>query len=179
MIVIKDRPALLSIHFVPSFFSYIQITIHCRFLPGGRGRSGWAAARGWAGRWSGCGACPWLGFAARGRCGPPPGFLRGRIYFRQGLGEGRRRRRRGACPRRGGRHGMASLRGLPLAESALRAAAAARPTAGRFQRIFGEMFGARNVRQQGAPRDCQEWCASHMFLNGQRLQGRPPIECSV
>jgi hypothetical protein len=69
-----------------------------RPAPGGRGRSGWAAARGCAGRWPGCGACPWLGVAARGRCGPPPGFLRGRIYFRQGWGwgEGRRRRRRGA-----------------------------------------------------------------------------------
>ena len=82
--------------------------------------------------------------------------IRGRIYFRQGWGwgEGRRRRQRGACPRRGGRHGMASLRGLPLAESALRTAEAARPTAGRFQRIFGEMFGVRHVRQQDAPRVC-------------------------
>jgi hypothetical protein len=80
----------------------------------------------------------------------------GRIYFRRGWGwgEGRRRRQRGACPRRGGRRGMASLRGLPLAESALRAAAAARPTAWRFRRIFGEMLGARHVRQQGAPRVC-------------------------
>ena len=67
-------------------------------------------------------------------------------------GGGRRRRRRGACPGRGGRRGLASLRGLPLAESALRAAAAARPTAGHFQRIFDEMFGAQHVRQQHAPR---------------------------
>ena len=119
--------------------------------PGGRGRSGWAAARGCAGLWPGCGACPRLGFAARGRCWPPPGSLRGRIYFRRGC---RRRRWRGACPGRGGRRGLASLRGLPLAESALRAAATARPSAGRFQRIFGEMFGARHVRQQDAPRVC-------------------------
>jgi hypothetical protein len=56
--------------------------------PGGRGRSGWAAARGCAGLWPGCGACPRLGFAARGRCGPSPGVLLGRIYFRQGWGVG-------------------------------------------------------------------------------------------
>ncbi len=37
------------------------------------GRSGWAATGGCAGRWPGCGACPRLGFAARGRCGPSPG----------------------------------------------------------------------------------------------------------
>jgi hypothetical protein len=69
-----------------------------------------------------------------------------------GGGGGRRPRRRGACPGRGGRRCLASLRGLLLAGSALRAAAAARPTAGHFQRIFGEMFGARHVRQQDAPR---------------------------
>ncbi len=46
--------------------------------PWGRGRSGWAATGGCAGRWPGCGACPRLGFAARGRCGPSPGVLRGR-----------------------------------------------------------------------------------------------------
>ena len=56
--------------------------------PWGRGRWGWAAARGCAGRWPGCGACPRLGFAARGRCGPSPGVLRGRIYFRPGWGVG-------------------------------------------------------------------------------------------
>ena len=70
------------------------------------------------------GACPRLGFAARGRCGPSPGVLRGWIYFRRGC----RRRLRGACPGRGCRHGLASPRGLLLAESVLRAAAAAGPT---------------------------------------------------
>jgi hypothetical protein len=44
--------------------------------PWGRGRSGWAATGGCAGRWPGCGACPRLGFAARVRCGPSPGVLR-------------------------------------------------------------------------------------------------------
>ena len=89
-----------------------------------------------------------------GRGGLLDGFLRGRIYFRRGWGwgGGRHRRRRGVCPGRGGRRGLASLRGLPLAESALRAAAAVRPTTGHFQRIFGEMFGGRHVRQQDAPR---------------------------
>jgi hypothetical protein len=63
--------------------------------PGGRGQSEWAAARGCAGRWPGHGACPRLGFAARGRCGPSPGVLRGRIYF-AGLGA-RRRARHTSC----------------------------------------------------------------------------------
>ncbi len=35
---------------------------------------------------------------------------------------------------------------------ALLAAAAARPTTGHFQRIFGKMFGVRHVRQQDVPR---------------------------
>ena len=115
----------------------------------------------------GVGGCAWLRWPVAGlRCvssarlryarallaaaGLPPGS----DLFPSGVevGGGRRRRRRGACPGRGGRRGLAFLRGLPLAESALRAAAAARPTAGHFQRIFGEMFGARHVRQQDAPR---------------------------
>ena len=60
-----------------------------------------------------------------------------------GWGEGRRRRRWSACRESDDRHGLASMNGLQLTESVLRAAAAARPTAGLFQRILGEMFGAR------------------------------------
>ena len=41
-----------------------------RPAPRGRGRSGWAAARGCAGRRPVCGQVPQLGFAARMRCGP-------------------------------------------------------------------------------------------------------------
>jgi len=53
-----------------------------RPAPWGRRRSGWAAAHSCAGQWPSCGACPRLGFAARGRCGPSPSVLQGRIYFR-------------------------------------------------------------------------------------------------
>ena len=44
--------------------------------PWGRGRSGWAAAHGCAGRRPVCGPFPRLGFAARVRCGPSPGVVR-------------------------------------------------------------------------------------------------------
>ena len=53
----------------------------------GRRQSGWAAAHGCAGRWPGCGARPRLGFAARGRCGPSPSALQGRIYLRRNVSE--------------------------------------------------------------------------------------------
>ena len=42
----------------------------------GQGRSGWVAAYRCSSQWLGCGACPRLGFATRGRCWPPPGSLR-------------------------------------------------------------------------------------------------------
>ena len=66
-------------------------------------------------------------------------------------GEGRRRRRRSACRGRDDRHGLASRDGLPLTESVPRAAAAARPTAGRFQRILGKVFGARRRARHANP----------------------------
>ena len=56
--------------------------------PWGRGRSGWATVGGCAGRWPGCGACPLLGFAERGRCRPSPSGLQSRIYFRPKWGVG-------------------------------------------------------------------------------------------
>ena len=65
-------------------------------------------------------------------------------------GEGRRRRRRSACRGRDDRHGLASRDGLPLTESVPRAAAAARPTAGRFQRILGKVFAIRHLRTANA-----------------------------
>ena len=58
-----------------------------RPAPWGRGRSGWAAAHSCASQWPGCGACPRLGFAARGRCGPSPSALQGRIYLGQHVSE--------------------------------------------------------------------------------------------
>ena len=90
--------------------------------PWGRGRSGWAATGGCAGRWPGCGACPRLGFAARGRCGPSPGVLRGQIYLKWGVGGGPSptpaervsRARRSTRPGVAGRppaHGVCSSRG--------------------------------------------------------------------
>jgi len=47
----------------------------------GRRRSGWAVAHSCASQWPGCGARPRLGFTARGRCGPSPDALQGRIYL--------------------------------------------------------------------------------------------------
>ena len=52
--------------------------------------------------------------------------------------------------RRDDRHGLASRDGLPLTESVPRAAAAARPTAGRFQRILGKVFAIRHLRTANA-----------------------------
>ena len=52
----------------------------------------------------------------------------------EGVG-GRRRRRQSACRGCDDLHGLAWRHGLPLTESVLRATAAARPTAGRFQSI--------------------------------------------
>ena len=95
---------------------------------------------------------------------------------------------RGVCSSRGGGGASDSME---LPEDFRRnARRTARPTAGRSQSL---LFARRRrrVRQQGASRgfsakcsahgtsDSKEWCASHMFLNGQRLQGQPPIECSV
>ena len=54
---------------------------------GGRRRSGWAAAHSCANQCPGCGARPRLGFAARGRCGPSPSALQGRIYLGQNVSE--------------------------------------------------------------------------------------------
>jgi hypothetical protein len=51
--------------------------------PWGRRRSGWAATHGCASQWPGCGACPRLGFAAHGRCGPSPEIFQSQ---RQGWG---------------------------------------------------------------------------------------------
>jgi len=53
----------------------------------GRRRSGWAAAHSCANQCPGCGARPRLGFAARGRCGPSPSALQGRIYLGQNVSE--------------------------------------------------------------------------------------------
>ena len=53
----------------------------------GRRRSGWAAAHSCANQCPGCGARPRLGFAARGRCGPSPSALQGRIYLGQHVSE--------------------------------------------------------------------------------------------
>ena len=53
----------------------------------GRRRSGWAAAHSCANQCPGCGARPRLGFAARGRCGPSPSALQGRIYLGQTVSE--------------------------------------------------------------------------------------------
>ena len=53
----------------------------------GRRRSGWAAAHSCANQCPGCGARPRLGFAARGRCGPSPIALQGRIYLGQHVSE--------------------------------------------------------------------------------------------
>ena len=109
---------------------------------GGRGRSGRAAARGCDGRWPDCGACPWLGFAARGRCGTPPGFLRGRIYFRQGWGWGEGRRRRGACP-------------SAAVGTAWRSCVDSRSRSLLFARR------RRRIRQQGASRGFSAKCSAH------------------
>jgi hypothetical protein len=115
-----------------------------RPAPGGRGRSGWAAARGCTGRWPGCGACPRLGFAARGRCGPPPGSLRGLIYFRRGWGWG------GAVAGAGGARVRVAAVGAawrPCVASRLRSLLFAR------QR--------RRVRQQGTSRRFSAKCSAH------------------
>ena len=53
----------------------------------GRRRSGWAAAHSCANQCPGCGARPRLGFDARGRCGPSPSALQGRIYLGQNVSE--------------------------------------------------------------------------------------------
>ena len=53
----------------------------------GQRRSGWAAAHSCANPCPGCGARPRLGFAARGRCGPSPSALQGRIYLGQHVSE--------------------------------------------------------------------------------------------
>jgi hypothetical protein len=53
----------------------------------GRRRSGWAAAHSCANQCPGCGARPRLGFAARGRCGPSPSALQGRIHLGQHVSE--------------------------------------------------------------------------------------------
>ena len=58
--------------------------------------------------------------------------------------QGRSRRRRSTCRGRDDGHGLALRHGLPLTESVLRAAAAARPTAGRVQGLqFPKSLGLR------------------------------------
>jgi hypothetical protein len=115
--------------------------------PWGRGRSGLAAAGGCSCLWQGCGVCPRLSFAARGRCGPSQSVLQSRIYFRPkwgvGGGPSPTPSERMSRARRSTRTGVA---GRPLAHgvcSSRGGGGVACPTAGRFQRILGEMFGAR------------------------------------
>jgi hypothetical protein len=75
--------------------------------------------------------------SAPGAAGAPSGKrTAGRVQGFQLLQEqGRSRRRRSTCRGRDDGHGLALRHGLPLTESVLRAAAAARQTAGRFQSI--------------------------------------------
>ena len=75
--------------------------------------------------------------SAPGAAGGPSGKrTAGRVQGFQLLQEqGRSRRRRSTCRGRDDGHGLALRHGLPLTESVLRAAAAARQTAGRFQSI--------------------------------------------
>ncbi len=61
----------------------------------GRGRSGWGDVHNCAGRWPGCGPCPRLGFATRGRWGPSQGVLGGSSVCHV-LGRGTVRCRAGA-----------------------------------------------------------------------------------
>jgi len=100
----------------------------------GRGRS----------RGGGGGAAGAARPGAQGPHGGPPGAAgapagkrtAGRVQGFQLLQEqGRSRRRRSTCRGRDDGHGLALRHGLLLTESVLRAAAAARQTAGRFQCI--------------------------------------------
>ena len=79
--------------------------------PWGRGRSGWAAARGCAGRRRVCGPFPLLGFAARGRCGPSPGVVELGGGCSAGLGGGGRGPAPWGLGGRGGRVRAAALVG--------------------------------------------------------------------
>ena len=123
-----------------------------RPAPWGRGRSGWAAAHSCASQWPGCGPCPRLGFAARGRCG----LSRGVLSRRSILGEDARRGGARHCARgtgcRGRRaaqrvaRGSRDVRGAreqrrkigssqQPPESTLHTETTARPTTRRFQSI--------------------------------------------
>ena len=72
---------------VQSFSNHADVHRCQRPALWGRRRSGWAAAHSCANQCPGCGARPRLGFAARGRCGPSPSALQGRIYLGQHVSE--------------------------------------------------------------------------------------------
>ena len=72
---------------LPRFSNHADVHRCQRPALWGRRRSGWAAAHSCANQCPGCGARPRLGFAARGRCGPSPSALQGRIYLGQHVSE--------------------------------------------------------------------------------------------
>ena len=72
---------------LPRFSNHADVHQCQRPAVCGRRRSGWAAAHSCANQCPGCGARPRLGFAARGRCGPSPSALQGRIYLGQNVSE--------------------------------------------------------------------------------------------
>ena len=115
-----------------------------RPAPGGRGRSGWAAALGCGGRWPGCSACPRLCFDELGRCGPSPGVLRGLIYFCRGWGVGA-----GPSPAPAGRVSGARRSARPGRQC----------VSSRSQSLFFARR-RRRVRQQGASRGFWAKCST-------------------
>ena len=72
---------------LPRFSDHADVHRWQRPALWGQRRSGWAAAHSCANQCPGCGARPRLGFAARGRCGPSPSALQGRIYLGQNVSE--------------------------------------------------------------------------------------------
>ena len=67
---------------LPRFSDHADVHRWQRPALWGQRRSGWAAEYSYGSQWPDCGVRPRLGFTARGRCGPSPGALQGRIYFR-------------------------------------------------------------------------------------------------